>query len=945
MRLQPIGVNNSALTNRIKNKPVKSPKINDNSNTGIVNFKGREDHVIFYGAEFPDYNKKGGVANVMGYYEKMPGIEATIVQTYYNGQKNYNKKGEYTGRIKPWQFDGSCKYPGLQNQYFYVKFNTDKKNIKKETTENLDGNLKSKNIIVLKKIAEKSVIYGKQEEQNIFLFKAMNAVPVKNEAGEIVDYKLEELPKDNDTGKARNHFFVYSKGTAEFKEPYDDGSYNSDKSANPEAFSRFKPQAYAENNRAFVDLKQELCDAVITTDGSKFEPGTVVCSDTQTAYTISYMRDEAIKGNPAFSPEDIAPAYVIHNLRAGYTGECGGLDFALNLGLTSDEIDLMKKDPEYIKAEEEGNLEAYFSNYIPELRDGSGAFNPTLIAFKLRQSGYMTGLNTVSPGYAWDIAYNTCIPTSLQYDWQQLYINKNAIGIMNPFEDPNFHIFKGVLGMNGYLESGVNESKEKLVNLGGDFAKLADEIHPFEKVDESKFPKNNGNYTVTEEGYNDYLNKKNINKKEFLNRLTSKFDILISKDKDLYNTIIAGRPNWNVNLIGRIDENLLAPENIGNLKVYVSWGRLDSQKSLDIVMDAFDMYCNTHPEDAQNCILVLGGEAPGTKYSDKILAQANKMADKHKGRFAFMEAFAPGKILASVAEMALLPSREAPCELTDLETMQFMTLLTATNAQGMADKNFDPDIEGEKEIATSFKTESGYYIPIKNIAEYKKLGIGEKWKEEYEQLIASIEDERANREACSFDVNPNENETLVNYINANPTHKKALDELLDKYRSLILAAGVAACIERGTHLTLQQRMKMAENEINLKTGWTNNQLLAKADGKSSADLYKDIFKTKANPDTSRYSTPFLNKLREHLNTLKNKPTNVVINEHKKGFLSKYGKVIAWSAASALVAGSAVYYFATKSQNNTQPGMRIRKHPHFKPHIDIKHKTKSVNINA
>ncbi len=939
MRLQPVGMATSVP------KQSKSLKINKNNSLNqvpqnSVSFTGRADHVIFYGAEFPDYNKKGGVANVMGYYEKMPGIEAVIAQPYYNARKDYTKKGEYTGLVKPWQFDESCPYKGLKGQYFYVKFDTDKKNITTETTTNLDSNIQNKNFIVLKEIKTKTVEYGKQQPQDIILFKAMEAVPVKDKEGKIIDYKIEELPADKDTHKARNHFFVYSKGTAEFKVPYDDGSYSSDKTKNPEAFSKYKPRAYAENNRAFVDLKDALCSAVKTTDNSKFDAGTVFCSDSQTAYTISFMRDEAVNGNPAFNPKDIAPAYAIHNLRMGYTGECGGLDMALNLGLTSEEIDIMRRDPEFTSAEENGTLNNYFASYIPELRDYSGSFNPTLIAFNLRKNGYMTGLNTVSPGYAKDIAVNPNIPTALQGEWKELYEQKLANGIMNPFEDPNFHIFKGVAGMNGYLESGVNSAKEALKKLGNDFAALADEIHPFAIVDESKFPKENEKYKVTEEAYNHYTEVKNINKKEFLNRLTTKFDKLKDVDRDLYNTLIAGRSNWNVNLIGRIDENLLTPEKIGDLKVYVSWGRLDSQKSLDIVMNAFDSYCQKHPDDAKNCILILGGEAPGTEYSNKILSQAEILSNKYPGHICFMEAFAPNKILTSVAEMALLPSREAPCELTDLEVMQFMSLLSVTNAQGMADKNFDPVIDGE-DIATSFKTENGYYISKEAIAQYKQDGIGEKWTQEYNKLRNEIANEQQNRHASSFKTDLDETEALDNYINANPKHKEALDDLIDKYRSLILATGVTICMERGVALTKAQRMKMAENELNLKTGWANNTTLTKA-GKPSADLYKEIFASKADSNVERYSGSFLDKFREHLNAVKKNFETMHGNSTTpppappgKSFLGKYGKVIAWSAASAAIVGGGVYLLmANKNGKNDSHSLPIRKHPGSKPHHKI-----------
>ena len=904
----------------------------------IVSFKGRPDHIIFYGAEFPDYDKKGGVANVMSYYEKMPGVESCIVQPYYRGRKDYNGFGQYTGKIEPFKFEENCPYPSLKGQYFYVKFDPDKKNINEETTTNLSNNLKSKNIIVLKKIASKNVIYGKQPEQEIMCFKAMSAEPVIKD-GKIVDYDLKELPNDPVTNKKRNHFFIYSKGTAEFRVPYDDGSYSSDKTINPDEFSKYKPRPYAENNRAFVDFKKEICDAVATGNGEKFDAGTVVCSDSQTAYTISFMRDEAIKGNPEFDPQRVTASYVIHNLRLGYTGECGGLDMALNLGLTADEITKLKADPEYIAAEENGTLNEYFAKYIPELKDGAGSFNPTKIAFNIRKSEYMNGLNTVSHGYAMDLANNTNIPTALRDDWKSLVDNHLAIGIMNPFEDPNFHIFKGFLGMNGYLEAGVNEAKQKLNAMGDEFKALADELHPLQKLDSAKFTKTeDGKYTVPEDAYDYFMETKNTYKKEVLNRFTEKFNILKDKDKELYNTIIAGRPNWNVNLIGNIDEKLLEdPERLSKLKVYVSWGRLDSQKSPDIVMDAFDRYCQAHPDEAENSILILGGEAPGTKYSDKTLAQADKMAKKYPGHFSFMEAFAPNKILASIAEMALLPSREAPCELTDIETMQFLALLTATNAQGMADKNFDPDIEEEKDIATSFKTATGYYISEGDINQFKTLGIGDKWKEDKQKLINKIQTEKDNRAASTFATNLDKPVSLKEYVDHNPEHKKAFDDLIDKYRSIILAVGVASCIERANALTKAQRMKIMENQLNLKTGWENNNLLTRL-GKSSAELYKDIFRTSANPDKEKYSTSFLHKLREHLNSLANQATPVVptppetpITNVSKSFWAKYGKIGAITAASVAIIGGGIYYFVNKSKNdgNVQHNHNHNHHSHNK----------------
>lgn len=939
MRLQPIsavGVRNVMRNSEIKTTTATNPIPAEN----VVNFRGNPKQVIFYGAEFPDYDKKGGVANVMGYYDKFPGIEKVIVQPYYRARKDYNNAGKYTGKIKPHQFDTNCQYPSLAGKYFYSKIDFEKKNIATETTTNLSKNLNG-NIIVLEEISSKDVTYGKQPEQTIKLFRALKAVPVKDDNDNIIDYKLEqprEIKKDANGNiveeRIKHHYFVLSKGTGEFKVPYDDGSYSSDRSVHPEEFGKFKPRPYAENNRAFVELKDDLCKSVSSVTGKTFEPGTVVCSDSQTAYTISFMRDEALKENPAFRPQDVSASYVIHNMRKGYTGECGGLDMALNLGLTEEEIDILRQDKEFQDAEELGETDKYFAKYLDELVDSSGAFNPTLIAFRLRDKGYSTGLNTVSGGYAKDLATNENIPTALRAEWAKLYEAKKAVGIMNPFEDGGFHVLEGVKGMNGYLPEGVSDIQEKLRKMGDEFAPLAEEVHAFPTIDKTKFTKDeNGNYKVTEEAFDALQAYKQECKKEFLNRLTTKFDGLILKDKELYNTIVAGRPNWNVNLIGRIDEKLLAPENVDKLNVYATWGRLDSQKSLDIVMDAFDMFCQAHPEEAKNSILVLGGEAPGTDYAKKVLSQAEKLANKYAGHVSFMEAFAPNKILASAAKEILLPSREAPCELTDVETMQFLTMLTATRAQGMDDKNFDP-AEGMEE-ATSFKTESGYYISQAEIEACQKHGIGDAWKKEYAAFRKNVEIEQNNKATSAFTVKEGEKPlTLDEYINYSPEHREALDELLDKYRSLILTAGVAACMERGLALTKAQQIKICENQLNLKTGWENNHKLTRS-SESSADSYRRIFATTPE-STNNYDTPFLNKLRAHLDEVKARVTSKTSHTTttsqtnftgSNAFISglkKYGKYIAGAIVVAGVIGGIVHSKNQKNNNSNRPKAALNK---------------------
>ena len=934
MKLQAISAARIGVANTRNVKAEKSEQI---VAPYVVNFRGNPKHVIFYGAEFPDYDKKGGVANVMGYYDKFPDLEKAIVQPYYRARKDYTKSGKYTGNITPHKFDNSCKYPNLRGKYFYSKIDFDKKNIDTETTTNLEKNLERRNLIVLEEIASKDVVYGEQPVQTIRAFKAKKAVPVYDETGKnIIDYKIEELkePVKNDKGEVvgeriKNHFFVLSKGTAEFKVPYDDGSYSSDRNQNPTMFSKFKPKPYAENNRAFVELKDAICAATKTSDSKSFEPSTVVCSDSQTAYTIAFMRDEAVSGNKSYAPDNIAPSYVIHNLRKGYTGECGGLEMALNLGLSKEDIEILKTDEDFIKAEEAGETSKYFAEYLSDVMDYSGAYNPTKIAFDLRKKDYVTGLNTVSHGYSQDLANNTEIPSALRGEWKELVESGRAVGIMNPFEDPGFHIFNGVPAMTGYTSKGVADIKAKLTEMGDGFAHLVDEIEPFAIVDKTKFVKDaEGKYTVSDEALENLETTKNINKMIFLNRLTSKFDPLITKNKDLYNTIVAGRENWNVNLIGRIDEKLLTKENINNVKVYATWGRLDSQKSLDIVMDAFDKFCQNHPEEKDNYVLVLGGEAPGTAYSEKVLAQAEIMANKYPGHFSFMEAFAPNAILASAAEQILLPSREAPCELTDVETMQYLTLLTATRAQGMDDKNFDPADNPEK--ATSFKTAYAYFLSQDKIAAFEECGIGAAWRKDIQIFKDKVQNEMSNRIASASVFAPKKNDNdiqLAEYINQHEEHKEEFDNLLEKYRSQILTLGVVASMERGLNVTAKMKKTMFQNQLNLKTGWETNQELTKT-GKSSAEMYREIFNTKAKTNTTEYATPYLKKLHDHLQDLKKSGKTGGTNGGggtDGGTIVKPPKPIlkyvAYTAvATAVIGGAAYLLMNNKNSNNSKPAL-------------------------
>ena len=65
------------------------------------------------------------------------------------------------------------------------------------------------------------------------------------------------------------------------------------------------------------------------------------------------------------------------------------------------------------------------------------------------------------------------------------------------------------------------------------------------------------------------------------------------------------------------------------------------------------------------------------------------------------------------ADVALLPSRFAPCELTDLEAKKALCTPIVPNVQGMAQKNFDPSIAKEAALMDGYKGKHEFFITEK----------------------------------------------------------------------------------------------------------------------------------------------------------------------------------------------------------------------------------------
>lgn len=99
-------------------------------------------------------------------------------------------------------------------------------------------------------------------------------------------------------------------------------------------------------------------------------------------------------------------------------------------------------------------------------------------------------------------------------------------------------------------------------------------------------------------------------------------------------------------------------------------------------------------ERDDKAVLIVGAEfvkdSDETPIVKKQIEEANR---KFAGRFVYLDSFAPANPLSIIGDIALFPSRFAPCELTDLESMKYGACPVVTNIQGLKQKNFDPELD------------------------------------------------------------------------------------------------------------------------------------------------------------------------------------------------------------------------------------------------------------
>ncbi len=468
--------------------------------------------------------------------------------------------------------------------------------------------------------------------------------------------------------KDKLSYFVYTDDTASMKKPYDNCPiYKSNAKIDTRGWDG---DVYAKYSAAAI----EALPMIIKDKGENFNPATIVCSDAQTAYSHEYLAQKVSAGDKDY--EGIKSTHFLHNMSAGYLGETSKQNMFVNLGATPSMIRKVMADPMYKDLGEE-----YFTPFVEDTLDENGTANPTMIVAHYADKGNIPAADTVSESYAEAVAMNPQAAGPIQKSFKRLFEKEVFQGILNPFEDKNVDAAKPL----------PNELYNK------DCTDKDGTIYPaFELYPEDP-------------SYEDAKRIKNSNKAKFLERLSAQDP-----------TIITGNPKRTAKINPEVkqDGSVIRPDLIQKVKdgngdevpLFITWGRCDTQKGLDVVIDAFSNFAKT--DEGKNAILIVGAGLDANPESKKV---SNKMTEalldpELKGRVVHIDGWAPAYAMASAADAAIFSSRFEPCGLTDLEAQKYYCSPIVANTQGLKQKNFDPRNEDERHKAASYKTQHEFHL-------------------------------------------------------------------------------------------------------------------------------------------------------------------------------------------------------------------------------------------
>ncbi len=773
----------------------------------VISFGGikNKNQTVHYLAEFPPYASKGGVGTVGDDYKNMAKWNAALTHSpeggfenfrflpYYNAKVEYDPQtGEATGKIAVRRLeDGTPIY--ISHKDLMAK--------------GIDGDeakaIAKGKYTVLEQIGETKQMQWGLDEIPIALYR------VKNDP---------------------TSFMIYSDGTARMPEPYAGGSCYSSNAEIPRP-TGFDGNPYAQNGKAFTELLPNAKQLGINAE-------TIICSDAQASFIPEYMAQQVKAGNTYY--QGVKLSDVFHNMGLGYTGDISAQEMFANFA-TKEQIEAVLQDPKYFEALKYGKTEEYFQSFIKPavvtsvLDKNQKSVSPNMIPLYYIENGrFVTTARTVSEGYAESVAKNPNVSPFLQPTWARLYEEGKVGGILNGLDKENLMADKPLPLKCFNQDFRLNNKGEfEVISEGEDTSKAVFKRFAIFEKDAT---------------YESMRKTKALNKRNLLSR----FDGTVTDSR-----IIAGAEGKEIKLLGSIDKKYVQMlDNGKNVNLFVSWGRGDMQKGYPIVIKAFEKFAKT-PE-GKDTVIIMGGELakdnPESAIIKKLMERVNKDPEL-KGRMVFVDGFAPGAAFSSAADAAVLTSKFAPCELTDLEASRHYATPIVTNTQGMAQKNFDPRNSVEAPNANAYKTVHEFYMPDNQLDSIVKAfgtdnatlqeqvkqefnlvsdSVFTDFTEQYKKIYNQIKNDYINRGVIADKLD----ECVASAVKKSPEY----NELIIQLKENILADETVDAMARkikgiGTDVDI----KIFENQKSMNTTWLGNAQLHPGDNPiSSAAMYKQF---------------------------------------------------------------------------------------------------------
>ncbi len=846
----------------------------------VISFRGgNKDHVLHVVAEADPFAKEGGVATVVKDYQALNNASATekgksvVVMPYYNGLVKYAEpKNEKEGLLKtgvdiprvPNNLPEGHPLRGKEGQPLFIKPDLSQNSLEKV--------LESKqNYWLLEEVADKKMSWGFQNDAPVKLFK--------------VTADASGNPFKDDV------FMVFTEATAYDPKPYSKGQYSS---AAKEIANSWGGDPYAKFDKAVVECMEDISRKM-----GNYDPGTVVCSDSQAAYVTHYMAQKNAAGVEYF--KDKKPMQIGHNLGDGYIGLTSARNMVVNLNLfTPEELEALTKSESLRDAIITGGKteEDFFAKYLEGMK-AKNKLSAMSVPIHYGNTGYLGTFGVVSQGYLDEAVTNPEIAPYLHEDLKDLKEKGVVRGLTNPLNTKNSAFTKvGLVGYNSEQRVKLTDGTEEV-------------IKPLKMLTEQ----DRSTLTLDE------LRKiKRENKINFLNRFSSKYD-----GAQYLNTKNGNWAGNGANVIRRgndgamqviqnidIDKYVSKLKNGEDVKIAVSWGRGDFQKALDEVLNGFKKYVQKTGD--KDTLLIMGGDLANDKVEGQKVKDLAELLSKDpvlQGRIMLLGGFAPGEPMAWMADTAILPSRTMPCELTDLEAKKMLCTPIVPNGQGMGQKNFDPAIANEASMADAFKTKHQYFDSREKMLKDADKAV----QDDFNKVYNKVRKEIVTKYKVAMKKEPPA-ETVEKFLAMNEDYQIALRKLRDE----VMTDDVAECLDRclNKHRNDDVAKAILKNQVNMKTGWEENQKIIRSE-LPTGELYRKAFHQDAHNISNQSDI---------IGYGIEKPKNNIIQKIKEGVSNKKAAGI---AAAAAAAGLLIGYVAFKSSGD-EKALTPKKHKKEEKHL-------------